>query len=227
MSVFDYGLDDESSALSPQFAAAHRAMVAAATDPAHLDVLTQHLIGLAVSAAVTHLDRDAMRQHIAAARDAGASERQLIEVLQLASVLGMHTIVIGAPALAAHAPEAFEGELTARQARIKAEMLERRGYWPEVFEPLLRLDPDFFEASAQFQDLAYEGEIDAKTRELIFTAIDTSTTHMYANAQRHIELALAFGASPREVMATLELTSLIGVKSYVAGIAALGEQVPG
>ncbi|MGY2680793.1 carboxymuconolactone decarboxylase family protein [Pseudomonas tolaasii] len=54
---------------------------------------------LAINAAVTHLNERAMRIYIRLALKNGATQEEIIEVLQLASVLGMHTCTAGIPLL--------------------------------------------------------------------------------------------------------------------------------
>ena len=100
--VAAFGYWDEDSAawrrLDPaSFSSALRAWGSAVASP--LDPRTKAFVLIAVNASVTHLDGRAVRAHIRQALQHGASGRQIIEVLQLASVLGMHTYTMGVPAL--------------------------------------------------------------------------------------------------------------------------------
>lgn len=220
---FAYGISDAVAQSAPEYMQAYARMVGTTAANAELPRLSRELIGLAVNAAVTHLNRDATVAHIIAALECGASDREIFEVLQLASCLGMHTIVHGVPLLVAAAPELMETELSERQRTLKEHWVALRGYWPAPFDGLLALDPEYFAACSDFQNAPFGGAIDRKLRELIFVAIDASTTHMYANVDRHIRLALEYGATPDEVLATLEITALIGVQSYTLGFEALAE----
>jgi alkylhydroperoxidase/carboxymuconolactone decarboxylase family protein YurZ len=214
---FAYGLTDEVASMAPAFSAAYERMVDA-TRQGPLSPAFSELIGLAVNAAVTHLDRRATAAHIQAAFDQGATEEAIVEVLQLVSCLGIHALVHGVPRLAKAAPELVADELSPRQEALKQGWLELRGFWPEVFDGVLAGDPDFFEAARDFQNAPIGGVLSPKERELVFVAIDASTTHMYANVDRHIQLALEFGATPAEVLTTLELTALMGVQSFTMGV---------
>lgn len=219
---FSYGVTPEIEAVAPEFVRAYRGMVEATTRTSGLSALERELIGLAVNAAPTHMNRAAVADHIRAALDLGASGTAIAEVLQLASCLGMHTIVHGVPRLVRFAPQVVDAPRSARQDELKKGWEDLRGFWPPSFEGVVAGDPDFFEASAEFQNgpaLAVE----PRFRELVFVAIDASTTHMYDNVDRHIELALEHGATPEEVLATLEITALIGMQCFTDGMAVLAE----
>jgi alkylhydroperoxidase/carboxymuconolactone decarboxylase family protein YurZ len=149
------------------------------------------------------------------------TDAEILEVLQLVSCLGIHALVHGVPRLINAAPELGAGALTPRQQALKDDWVSKRGFWPESFDGVLFGNPDYFEAAGAFQNSPLGGVLEPKVRELIFVAIDASTTHMYSNVDRHIELALEYGATPAEVLGTLELTALIGVKSFAVGVRAL------
>lgn len=68
-------------------------------DESPLDPRTTAFVLIAVNAAVTRLDGRAVRAHIRQALKHGAGEREIVEVLQLASVLGMHTYTVGVTTL--------------------------------------------------------------------------------------------------------------------------------
>lgn len=219
---FGYGLTAQIEAVAPEFARAYRGMVKASRDCSGLSDLECELIGLAVNAAPTHMNREAARRHIERALELGASEEQIAQVLQLASCLGIHTIVHGVPRLAKYAPDLIAAPRSERQVELKKSWEDSRGFWPPSFEGLVAGDPDFYEAALDFQN-GPAMSVEPRFRELVFTAIDASTTHMYDNVDRHIELALEHGATPQEVLATLEITALIGMQGYTLGMAVLEE----
>jgi alkylhydroperoxidase/carboxymuconolactone decarboxylase family protein YurZ len=219
--AFAYGVTGSVAAAAPAFADAHARMVRATERDEILPPARRHLIGLAVNAAATHLHPEAVRAHVEGALEHGATDEEIVDVLQLASCLGMHTLVHGAPRLVAAAPELVADELSPRQQAIKDEWLQLRGYWPEAFDGVLAGDVAYFEACSDLQNAPFGDTIDDMFRELIFVAIDASTTHMYANVDRHIRLALEYGATPQQVLATLELTALIGVQCFTIGVEAL------
>ena len=64
-----------------------------------LDAKTIEFIAIAVDASVTHMYGPGVRRHIRKALELGASKEEITAVLQLTSVLGIHTMSLGAPIL--------------------------------------------------------------------------------------------------------------------------------
>ena len=64
-----------------------------------LDPLTMEFIAIAVDASCTHLYAPGVRRHIRKALELGATKEQIMSVLQLVSVLGIHSVALGAPLL--------------------------------------------------------------------------------------------------------------------------------
>lgn len=75
-----------------------------------LDAKTIELIAIAVDASCTHLYAPGVRRHVRKALELGATRDEIAAVLQLTSVLGIHTLSLAAPILheevAAHASAA-------------------------------------------------------------------------------------------------------------------------
>jgi alkylhydroperoxidase/carboxymuconolactone decarboxylase family protein YurZ len=59
----------------------------------------KELIYIAIDAATTHLYEPGLRIHIRNALGYGATKEEILEVYELISVLGMHSITMGLPAL--------------------------------------------------------------------------------------------------------------------------------
>jgi alkylhydroperoxidase/carboxymuconolactone decarboxylase family protein YurZ len=64
-----------------------------------LDSKTVEFIAIAVDASCTHMYAPGVRRHIRKALDLGATKEEIAAVLQLTSVLGVHTMSLGAPIL--------------------------------------------------------------------------------------------------------------------------------
>lgn len=64
-----------------------------------LDPMTIEFIAIAVDASCTHMYGPGVRRHIRKALELGATREQIAAVLQLTSVLGIHTMSLGAPIL--------------------------------------------------------------------------------------------------------------------------------
>lgn len=64
-----------------------------------LDRKTIEFIAIAVDASCTHMYAPGVRRHIRKALELGATKEEVAAVLQLTSVLGIHTMSLGAPIL--------------------------------------------------------------------------------------------------------------------------------
>jgi alkylhydroperoxidase/carboxymuconolactone decarboxylase family protein YurZ len=64
-----------------------------------LDKKTIELIGIALDASVTHLYAPGVRRHIQRALKAGATREEIIAVLQLVCMQGLHSMCVAAPIL--------------------------------------------------------------------------------------------------------------------------------
>lgn len=64
-----------------------------------LDAKTIEFIAIAVDASCTHMYVPGVRRHIRKALELGATAEEITAVLQLTSVLGIHTMSLGAPLL--------------------------------------------------------------------------------------------------------------------------------
>jgi alkylhydroperoxidase/carboxymuconolactone decarboxylase family protein YurZ len=190
-----------------------------------LDAKTRQLILLAVNVQTTTLHEPGIRAHIDGALLAGATQAELIEVLQLVCLLGVHSLIVGLPIMLdefakAGQPVDLESELTPRQAEAKANFIHRRGYWSDRGNPLLILDADYFEAYSDLSVVPWErAAIAPKLKELIYIAIDAATTHLYETGLRlHIQNAIRQGATAAEVTAVLQLISSHGMNSCTVGM---------
>jgi alkylhydroperoxidase/carboxymuconolactone decarboxylase family protein YurZ len=64
-----------------------------------LDAKTIEFIAIAVDASCTHMYAPGVRRHIRKALELGATPQEITAVLQCVSVLGIHTMSLGAPIL--------------------------------------------------------------------------------------------------------------------------------
>ena len=119
-----------------------------------------------------------------------------------------------------------EQALTAGQLELRSAFIDQRGYWNDFWNGLLEIDPDFFKAYLEFSSVPWRnGVLSPKTRELIYVAIDASTTHLYEPGLRqHIRNAIQYGATRKEIMEVLELVSIIGIHSCTMGVPILIEE---
>jgi alkylhydroperoxidase/carboxymuconolactone decarboxylase family protein YurZ len=119
------------------------------------------------------------------------------------------------------------GTLTVEQRELREAFVDKRGYWNPFWEGLLALDPSFFRAYLQFSGVPWEhGVLEPKIKELIYVAIDASTTHLYEPGLRqHVQNALRHGATREEIMEVYELTSVLGIHTCTMGVPVLLEEL--
>ena len=218
--------------LDPDYFAAYVGLRRVPRSKQALPIKTQELLLLAMDAACTHLYEPGIRVHTAAALKAGASKEEVLEALQLSSVLGVHAVTVGVPTLMEVLKEngrSIPQDLNERQENLKADFTKNRGYWSTSWDPVIRLSPEFFEGYLNFSSVPFkEGHqaLDAKTKELIYTAIDCSTTHLFQPGLKiHIQNAVRCGATEHEIMEVFELAALMGVQTTMKGADVLVEEL--
>jgi len=68
--------------------------------------------------------------------------------------------------------------------------------------------------------------LEPKVKELVYTAFDASATHMYLpGLKQHVENALAYGATPAEIMEVFELAVPIGAHTHALALPILVEEL--
>ena len=218
--------------LSPEFFEAYTVLSSVPWKHGTLPPKIKELIYVAVDASTTHLYNPGTRIHIANALKHGATRDEVMEVLEIVSVLGIHTMSTGLPILidelrkSGRGAEVKEGALTAEQEKLKQEFVTNRGYWNPVWELLLQHSPEFFDAYSRLSSVPWKhGTLEPKIRELIYVAIDAATTHLYLPGLRtHIRNALGHGAAVAEIMEVLQLASSIGIHTVTEGVPILLEE---
>lgn len=190
------------------------------------------LIGIAVAGNPTSMNADRLRVQVSAAIAAGATRDQILDTLQMASVLGVHSLTVGiaelANALTLLGDDPMLRPLTAEQLQHRARFEARRGYWHESWDEMLALDPDMFGAYLEYSSLPAEnGAIDAGLRELIYIAIDAVSTHMYApGLQLHAVNALNLGMTTDQIISALEIASTMMPTAYLTAVETISDLLP-
>jgi alkylhydroperoxidase/carboxymuconolactone decarboxylase family protein YurZ len=117
--------------------------------------------------------------------------------------------------------------LTAAQRRLKERVIRERGGWNPLWDQLLAWDPEFFEAYFNFSAVPWRRSVlPPKTKELIYIAVDASTTHLYEpGLRRHIRNALKLGTTREEILEVLELVSVLGIHACNLGVPILAEEL--
>lgn len=115
--------------------------------------------------------------------------------------------------------------LTPEQQEIKDEFIKVRGTWNDTWETILTLDPSFMRAYSDLSAVPWrKNHLDAKTKELIYIAVDAAATHLYVpGIRQHVRAALDQGATKEEIMEVLELTATLGIHAMNIGVPILVE----
>ncbi len=187
----------------------------------------RELICVAVNAQVTYLNPVHTRHHLAQARHLGATEAEVVETLQLAASLGVHSMLVGLPL----AHEVFEelgvatdvaaGEgVDARRRELKDAFIRERKYWSPGWDTVLAYSPEYFEAYLGLSRIPWvDGVLDEWFKELVYVAIDVVTTHLFtAGIRTHVAKAIEYGATPDQVVDVITIASNIGVHSTLMGV---------
>jgi alkylhydroperoxidase/carboxymuconolactone decarboxylase family protein YurZ len=113
-----------------------------------------------------------------------------------------------------------------RQA-LRAAFIERRGFWAPPWQAILELAPELLSAYLEFSTVPWRrGALPPRVKELIYLAIDASTTHLHAaGARAHIAAALRQGATAAEVTEVIELVSALGMQTAALAAPILVEEL--
>ena len=226
------GFWDNVLELSPEFFAAYSKLSSVPAKTGALEPKVREFLYIAIDAATTHLYLPGLRLHMQNALKLGATRDEIMEVLELTSVLGIHTCTLGVPLLIeelrdmGRGDEIDEIELDESHEILKAQFIENRGYWSPFWDDMLKLSPDFFEAYLEFSSVPWKtGTLEPKIKEFIYIAIDTSTTHLHRQgARQHIRNALEHGATKEEIMEVFQCVSVLGIHAATEGVPMLVEE---
>ncbi len=90
---------DEILELDPEMFAAYTEFSSVPWRSGTLEPKVKEFVYIAFDTAATHLYATGLKLHIENAIDYGATPQEILEVMEIASVIGMHTVTVGAPIL--------------------------------------------------------------------------------------------------------------------------------
>lgn len=218
-------------ALSPEFLAGYLSMSSVPWKKNHLEDKVKEFIYIAVDSAATHMYLPGVRQHVRAALRFGATSAEIMEVVELASTLGVHAMNVGVPILCEVLDETgarpTKQPLTEYQERVKKEFTENRGYWNKTWDDTLELDPEYLEAYTEFSSASWKyGPLEPKVKEFIYIAFDIAATHLYERGTKlHMENALRYGATVEEILEVMEIASVIGIHAATTAAPIILEEI--
>lgn len=225
---------EELARTQPEFVDAYAAYARAAQERPAVPADKRALLQLAAECTVTVLDARTTEDRMRAALDAGATSAEVLHVLMLVSFCSVHTITSGLVATLSGL-SAGTLEVSAERADEAAGLRERfmggRAYWaafdagfPGFHEALSVHAPDLFEAYHRLgRSMWTEAGLEPRWCELVFVAMDLSTTHLYLEGARlHAANAVHYGASLDEVVATVTIAAAQGARTVELGVPILG-----
>jgi len=194
---------------------------------AALPIKSRALILVALEALVSQLEPDRLARAIGAAVSAGADEDELTCVLELVSVIGLHSVSVGVPVLA---EELERAGLLDRDAPYTPEQqsavndFEDSGPRPRpvdgMFDAIVRLDAEYFRRFGSFIDVPWNRDtLDPGFKHLICIAIDAACTHLHVDGlHRHIREALDLEVPATQILEVIQLASLTGLRTIEIGV---------
>jgi Carboxymuconolactone decarboxylase family len=117
--------------------------------------------------------------------------------------------------------------LSVKQERLKEEYIRARGYWTDWTEGMLRFSPGFLDLYARYGGYpASHGPLSPLMCELIYVALDASSTHLFESGLRlHLAFAMRHGATPAQVMEVLAMATEQGLGGTRVGVEILPEEL--
>lgn len=111
---------DELAELDPEWTEDYLALATRSWRNGVLSPQVVELLCIAVDAACTHMYAPGVRRHIRAALELGVTGEEILEVLKLATVVGIHSCNVGVPILAEELASRRAGNVVEDQPRSMA-----------------------------------------------------------------------------------------------------------
>jgi alkylhydroperoxidase/carboxymuconolactone decarboxylase family protein YurZ len=189
------------------------------------------LIYVALDGSATHLFHSGLALHVRLALDAGATAREIIDVLRLATAQGLDGCNVGIGILVeelAHAGlESSQSALSDEQMALRDAYVAQFGDWPDFCEQWLRRDAGYFAAVLDLLATGHAADgLDESSRCLISLALNACFTALNPPGLRlQIRRALRLGIDQRQILQVLQMTAHLGVHSCAIGIPVLLEAI--
>lgn len=188
----------------------------------------REFIYIAADLSCAHLYAPGGKRHMEFALEAGATQAEVLEVVELTAALGCWTARRGLSILGeelARAGQAVPVTDAQRLAALRERHAAHLGEWPEELDAIFALAPDYVAACLEFMTSPRRtGPLDRKTAEFIGLAICASPATLFEPGMRwHIRRALAEGATREELAEVLQLAGAISIHSCSIGVPALME----
>ena len=177
-----------------------------------LSVADGHLVDFAVATSASCLDMERAEEAGRSALENGLTPAHLHNALELVTCLGVHSLMEGSALVQALAGAPKE-DLDAEREALWQRHVAADPYWidfekqvPGFLDALVRQSPTAFTGFFALGALPWRSRtLSAVQMELISIAVDSTPSHRYGPGFRHhVENALKVGASPRQILETME-----------------------
>ncbi|CAM2960819.1 carboxymuconolactone decarboxylase family protein [Acinetobacter celticus] len=180
------------------------------------------LIRLILDVTATHLYAVGVERHIRNALKIGVSRTEILEVFKLASIVGIHACALGVPILEKELEAAGlsdEASVCIEETPICDEMRIQGSFNP-LWETIYRWDPLYLENYLKMGTSVWKnGILPPLWVEFLCIAGDVTITHMWTHGtQRHIQAALALGATREQILEVFKIVSLQGIEVCELGV---------
>lgn len=223
--IFDESLDAMAE-WSPEWTEKFMALVQDTQLNNVLDPKLVALIRLNIDVTATHLYAPGVQRHIREALRLGATRAEILEVFKLASVVGIHACALGVPILEKELADAgLADDAVQAPATPVCDAVRAQGMFNPLWETIYRWDPVYLENFLKMGfGLWKDGILPPLWIEFLCIVGDATVTHMWAHGtQRHIEAALALGASREQILEVLKIVSLQGIEACEMAVPMLDE----
>ena len=197
-----------------------------------LDIKMRKLICVAIDSITGCLNANGLKNHMKHSLQLGISVREILETLEITSMVGVCSYELGVPILCEACRKRGEYlhaiELTEKQKALKeAYMKAHDGYWTDEKEIILKLDPEYFATFDRFENVPWKsGTLSGKEKELLYIAVHAAPVTLHkAELEYHIEQALNQGASWQEIIEVFEIVSTLGIHAVTMGVPILKEAI--
>ncbi len=224
---------DEMAILCPDFLERLVATGSVVKSSSTLSPVLHHMIAVALDASITHLFEEGIRLHMRAALKLGATREQLVEVVQIVSLLGMQSHLVALPividALGDDDPAKSRARrpLGTRDAELKERFVDRVGVWGDAHDVMLGLSEDYFPTYMEQVSVPYDsGALTKRERALVLFAANVSITHLNERAiADSAKAAIVAGCSGDDLIHVIRLASSLGMQSCLISFPILLEEI--
>lgn len=185
------------------------------------------LVYVALDCSAIHMFGPGAELHIRLALDAGATPRDISDVLKLATAQGLAGTFAGMSILAEELAAANRAGETRELAAAETELRHRycciHGDWPSYCDYMVRRDPGFFALMLDMVSVKDDGRgLSAAEQTLIRIALaGCFTAHDQDALRGAIRHALVSGVDVAEIEEVLQLMAHLGVHACTIGFPAL------